>query len=197
MKAILFSMPLALAACGGGAERNDAVEGDTQAAPADNGAASEPAQERAAERSDAGGATGDATPRPGDGMQWNFSRSVRGPKLAFGEPATDNVRLMLRCAGEDMVRISSLRPRAAPGGRADRVTVDSDGATYRAEARAEESPLGGTMVEADLPVSAAPLERMRGGAGLTLHWGDQRIETPPAGERQGQVNAFFAACRGA
>lgn len=130
-----------------------------------------------------------------DGMRWNFSRTAAGPRLAYGEPATDDVRLMLRCPpGGDTVLLTFHRPRELAEAQPGEIVIEAGGEVHRSTIDVRESQLGGSTIEAQAPVSAGPFRRMRAGLPLTLHWGDRAVSVPAGGARQDQVNAFFEAC---
>ncbi len=169
---------LALAAC---AEQPAAEEANVAEAPNSN--AAQPAPDEA---------IGNGAPSRPDGngspMAWNFSTAADGAKLAYGEPRTDNVRLTLRCAGGGRIELSFIR--SAPG-EAEQMTVRSGGASETMGGSAEESQLGGWFVRAELPASAAPLQRFRGGNSLTVEWASETRTVPPAGP---EAERFFGAC---
>ena len=184
---------LALAACADETATEDAA----------NLAEPSPGNQAAASSPEEGGNGGDI-PAPDDGnggdgnggdggndagepdMAWNFSTTARGPKLAYGEPQTDNVRLTLRCAGGDRIELSFMRS-AVGGGQ---MTVRSGGASETVSASAEETQLGGHLVTAELPASAAPLQRFRGGNALAVEFGGESRTVPTSGE----ADRLFGAC---
>ena len=177
---------LLLAGCSGAPE--DAPSTNV-AAPASEGtevpAGGEPANPASGE---------EATARPplDDGMRWHFSRSVEGPKLAFGEPATDNVRLMLRCpSGGGSVVLSFTRPADIVAARPIEATLASGGSEARLDVDSRESALGGRLVEATIALDSAPIRRFRDRSALTLRWGEERIAVPAAGA---DGRRFFEAC---
>ena len=136
-------------------------------------------------------------PQPiGDAMRWNFSRTAAGPKLAYGEPATDNVRLMMRCPpGGDSVILSFQRPEQAMEAQPADLTVEAGAEAYRAPADISDSQIGGMAVSAQAPATAAPLARFRAGSPLTVHWGDVVVSVPAGAEHQAAIAGFFDACR--
>lgn len=141
-----------------------------------------------------GGGTAPGDDQDGDGgngvgdpdMAWNFNTTARGPKLAYGVPQTDNVRLTLRCAGSDRIELSFMRGEA--GG--EQMTVRSGGASESVSATAQETQLGGYVVAAELPANAAPLERFRAGNPLTVEYAGESRAVPPSGE----ADRLFNSC---
>lgn len=177
---------LLLAGCSGAPE--DAPSTNA-AAPASDGTEAPTGGEPA---NAASGEEATAQPPLDDGMRWHFSRSVEGPKLAFGEPATDNVRLMLRCPpGGDGVVLSFTRPADIVAARPGEATLASGGSEARLDIDSRESALGGRLVEATVGLDSAPVRRFRDGSALTLRWGEERIVVP-AGGTEGR--RFFEAC---
>lgn len=177
---------LALAACADDTATEPAAD-DAAAPPdavADAGAPAAPAPEPGTE-GPPGAAP--APPPEGDAMTWNFAETAAGPKLTYGEPRTDNVRLMLRCAGGERIALSFLRGSAGEGP----MTVRSGGASETVPAEAEATQLGGVSVRAELAATAPPLERFRGGSALAVEYAGDTRNVPPAGP---EADRFFSAC---
>ncbi len=84
-------------------------------------------------------------------MRWNFTETS-GPKLAYGKPATDKVRLVLRCDGSGEIAFSFLRPETVKIGKT--LTVQSDGASESVKPTATPSQLSGVSVSARLSMQA-------------------------------------------
>lgn len=118
-------------------------------------------------------------------MRWNFARTARGPKLTYGEPATDNVRLTLRCDGSERVELSFMRPSSAADGNS--MTLSSGGAERQLKATVEETQLGPALVSAVAPISSQPIQSFRSGSGLQVRWRGETISVPPAGEQGRQL----------
>lgn len=182
---------LALAACGGDGETQPAA-GPANALPAEPGNESETGAAAPAngDEGDAGADRGtDGTGTEPD-MAWVFARSAAGPKLTYGEPETDNTRLMLRCGEGDAIVMSFLRGHASGG--PSEIMVASGGESATVPATVSESELlNGLIVEAELPASSPPLGRFRGGAAMRVEWGRDTIRVPAAGA---EAERFFAAC---
>lgn len=137
-----------------------------------------------------------AVPPPPDAddeaeMRWTFSRSADRPSLAFGEPRTDNVRLMIRCGRNEEAHLSFIRPAEIVAERPHMMTIASGGATRSLTLETRPGQLG-TTVEVQAPLAAAPLQQFRSGRDLRLRWGDEEIRVP--GGSDGPVEEFFAAC---
>lgn len=186
-------LALSVASCGGTGRENAAGSAERESAA--DGAEPGPAANAAAPGGDGGNdaAAAPADPFP-DEMRWTFSRSVRGPKLAYGEPATDNVRLMLRCEGGEAI-LSFMRSEQAVRGRPDEIVLVGGGERWSIPVETQASQLGGVTVEARAPLSAPPLRRLRAGEPLELRWGPETISLPAGAARQDQVERFFEACQ--
>jgi hypothetical protein len=124
-----------------------------------------------------------------DGMEWSFSSDATGPRLTYGEPGTDNVKLMLRCADRGAIRLSFLRPEGTQSGE---FILRSEGAERRVYANAEETEMGAVNVVAVMPVDARPLQSFRAGSPVDIQWEGDVISLPGAGE---EARRLFEACR--
>lgn len=113
----------------------------------------------------------------GEPMRWNL-HAGRQPKLVYGEAATDNIRLLLRCGDRGDVQLSFLRPAAKNKDR--HITIRSGNSRTATTADYEKTQLGGYVIRASLPVDAAPLVRFRNGGALQVEWADETIRVPPA-----------------
>lgn len=182
-KISIFAPVLAIAAC--------AEETPTEApaeVPGNELAGTEPTAPAPTPEPDSGdGIDGNRAQPEGEPMAWNFATTAAGPKLTYGEPRTDNVRLMLRCAGGDRIAFSFMRSSAGEGP----MTVRSGGVSETAPATAEQTQLGGVSVRAELSSGAAPLQRFRGGSSLTVEYAGETRTVPPAGP---EADRFFEAC---
>lgn len=159
----------------------DVAGNNAAAGPAGDGTASE-----APEGADPNGRGVDITDRE---MRWSFARTAAGPKLTYGEPFTNNVKLMLRCASGDSLRLSFVRPAGSPGGE---MVVRSGGAEQRFDATAIESEIGGATIQAIAPMGSQPLQNFRGGSALEVSWEGETISVPAPGNEARQL---FDACR--
>jgi hypothetical protein len=136
--------------------------------------------------------TGDGEAPDGDGeqgMEWGYASEAAGPRLTYGEPNTDNVRLILRCAEAGTVRLSLPRPEGTESGE---FVLRSEGAERRVFATAEPTELGPVNVQATVPVDARPLQSFRTGSPLDVMWQGEVISIPGPGE---EARQFFEACR--
>lgn len=113
----------------------------------------------------------------GEPMRWNL-HAGKQLKLVYGEAATDNVRLLLRCGDRGDVQVSFLRP--AVKNKDPRFTIRSGNSRTTTAAGYQKTLLGGYVIRANLPVDAAPLVRFRNGGALQVEWGDETIRVPPA-----------------
>lgn len=129
-----------------------------------------------------------------ENMEWSFSREGGTPRLAFGEPQADNVRLTLSCREDGAVLVSFTRPEEFAEGKPDLLSIVSGNARRSMTIETEHGQLG-TSVQAAAPLSAAPLEQFRSGQELEVHWGDSTIHVP--GAEDGPVRQFFEACASA
>ncbi len=177
---LILAPVLALAACDDGSQKSETPRvAPEEARMVGDSEPSEPPAEAAPQPEIEGG---------DDRMSWKFSTAA-GPKLTYGEPATDNVRLMMRCAGADRVILSFLQS-AAPD-NASRMTVRSHGASQTIATNIEATQLEGVSVSAELSASAAPLEQFREGNPLRVEWASEMLTVPPAGA---EAERFLGAC---
>lgn len=123
-------------------------------------------------------------------MVWSFSRTVAGPKLAYGEPQTDNVKLNLRCDGDRIV-LHFMRSAGVVSRRPDQLVIASGGMQWRSGVSAEESQLGGMSISANAPASSAPITAFHSGSPLEIRWGEERILVPGTDK----AKEFLSACR--
>jgi hypothetical protein len=126
-----------------------------------------------------------------EGMEWSYASDAAGSRLTYGEPNTDNVRLMFRCAEAGTVGLLLPRPEGTQSGE---FVLRSEGAERRVFATAAPTELGLVNVEATVPVDARPLQSFRTGSALDIVWEGEVISIPSAGEEARQL---FEACRAA
>lgn len=186
---------LAVAACGTDEQQNDAQAPAAEPAAGERAAAGndveqvqpvdDPAKADPADGSSAA-ASGAET-----GMAWVFSRAAGRPKLAYGVPQTDNVRLMLRCPEPGEALISFIRPDEVAEDKPGTLTIASANAQRTLTVQTQRGPLG-VSVEAEAPTSAAPLQQFRTGQNLQVRWGEETVRVP--GEEGDPVRQFFEAC---
>jgi hypothetical protein len=129
------------------------------------------------------------------GMAWSLHHSAgEGAKLAFGQPASDNVLLMMTCAPRsNAVRVSLT---AAPGAPA---TIELASGEARNRLRGEIAPAmgeGAVLIEADAPADAAALSRFAQTGELAVIEGGRRAELPARRQEKAAVADFFATCHG-
>lgn len=188
---------LALAACGS-AEENGSGEAEVaqHESGTENGAAGEadlnqvqPVDDPSRPTPAGGGADGQSAGN--SEMSWSFSRTGPGPKLAYGVPQTDNVRLMLRCPETGEALLSFLRSDQQAQNRPGTLIVAAGNAQRTLTIETQQGPLG-TTVEAEIPVSSGPLEEFRSGKEMEVRWGDTEIRVP--GASNGPVRQFFETC---
>lgn len=124
-----------------------------------------------------------------DEMRWLFARTAAGPKLSYGEPQTDNVRLLLRCSGDEL-SVNFIRPADVVSSRPDQLTIASGGMQWTANVSAEESQIGGMSISATAPLSSAPITAFASGRPLEVRWGEETIRVPGTD----QARQFLSAC---
>lgn len=130
------------------------------------------------------------------GMAWVLTETPEeGAKLAFGQPQSDNLVLMMTCrpaSGEILLA------RTAAAGDAPTITLASEGreARFPGEATPFGSP-SGVYVEASVSSSHPTLAAFRRTGGLTVRDGAGDIVLPADRAAQGRIKAFFDACNAA
>ena len=188
---------LLLAACGSDPQDNTAgAEADAEAVAAANQPSANEDSAETMPPDELQPVDNAARPTPGGGsasdeMAWNFSNTAAGPKIAYGVPQTDNVRLMLRCPESGQALLSFIRPADIAEGRPDTLSIASGNARRSVTIETEQGPLG-TTVKAQAPLSSGPLQQFRSGSGLEVRWGEETISVPAASEAP--VRRFFEAC---
>ena len=128
-----------------------------------------------------------------DGLFWFYSRAEDGPKLAYGAPNSDAVRLMIYCRPtEPRVRLEATTPAAtAPA----RLTVTSTGATAALPAASDANPMGGgRLVSAQAATTAPVLTAFRNTGRLTVAAGGEPMTMNAGPAERAAVQSFFAAC---
>ncbi|MCR5874902.1 hypothetical protein LRS10_12395 [Phenylobacterium sp. J426] len=133
------------------------------------------------------------TPVPVEPMSWGLVETPDENKLAYGEPGTDNVVLMLACeprSGEVLVTLVDHEDRAAPV-----MTLHVGRAASRRPAEAQPDMMtGGFLIEAVTAATDPTLERFRRGEPLTVQVGARRTQLPPAAD---EGRRFVEGCRAA
>lgn len=171
----------ALAACGAPAPETsstDPVSSDPLAPPAP------------------GPAPGAGAPEP-DRMQWTLRTGADGPRLTYGEPATDNVGLSFRCDQPGRVTASFVWPETLMEGR-DTFSLMSGGAQMPVEAETSPIELGenSVSVTGDFDVDA-PLFRNfaeTGWMALLVEPGSQPENMRADDAELSDVSAFIEQC---
>ncbi|WP_334163848.1 hypothetical protein [Phenylobacterium sp.] len=130
------------------------------------------------------------TPAALPGMAWSLHEvEGEGAKLAFGQPQSDNVVLMLSCApGSGEVLVSA---NAGPDARPELELASGSRSTrYRAEVAPS---LGeGVLVEAIAPVRDPVLQRFADSGDLAVGVNGRR--TPVPGDKA-KARQFLTSCR--
>ncbi|QIG79021.1 hypothetical protein [Stakelama tenebrarum] len=125
-------------------------------------------------------------------MAWRYSRGE--PRLVYGEPATDNLRLAMRCpVNDDNVVLSFMRPSDVVERRPDVLTVSAGRETGQYEIMTNETQLG-VSIEVVLPKDDGPLRAFREGDPLEIWWGKESFEVPFDEEAAPRIARFFDAC---
>ncbi|HEY8616904.1 hypothetical protein [Phenylobacterium sp.] len=131
------------------------------------------------------------TPSAMPGMAWSLHQvEGEGAKLAYGQPYTDNVVLMMSCApGSGTVLVSA----NAPAGARPELTLASGSRSARYRAEIGPSMGEGAVVEASAPASDAVLRRFADSGELAVAVNGRSTPVPgdPAKARQ-----FLATCAG-
>lgn len=131
------------------------------------------------------------------GMAWSLHASPQeGAKLAYGQPNSDNVVLMLTCApASGRVTLSLLaNAENAPGA----IELVSKGRRARFEGQVGPAGLGaGAVVEAEAPAADPTLASFERTGELFVVENGRRATLPVKPAERQAVSSFFAACRSA
>lgn len=116
----------------------------------------------------------------------------RDAKLAYGEPNSDNVGLMLQCAkGSKVIEVTD-----APHNSGEpTLTLASSGRTQVLKARLE-SGEGATLLVATTPYDTAPLSAFRKSGRLEVAQAGARYGVAASTNERVGLERFFAACEG-
>ena len=130
------------------------------------------------------------------GMAWSLVNSAdEGAKLAYGQPQSDNVLLMLSCApGGGQITVSLSAGDAAPA------VIDLAAGDRTARYEGETSPSfgeGGSLIEAQASAADPTLMRFANGESLTVLENGRRSVLPVRADERDQVRSFFKSCRAA
>lgn len=127
----------------------------------------------------------------GPEMGWGLTESPDEAKLAFGQPDTDNVTLMLACrprSGEVLVSLIETEKRGDPT-----LILEAGRAASRLKATAQPDMMtDGYLVEATARADDPALRSFAGGEALSIRLGGRRTHLPAA-PADGQ--RFLEICR--
>jgi hypothetical protein len=128
-----------------------------------------------------------ADPAPG----WHFAYDGATAKLAYGQPHSDNVGLMLSCdAGAGRVLVTA----DAPGGRPE-LKLASGPTIQAVEGAVYDDPLTRRpALEAAAPAKSVVFERFAETGKLALIGGGLARPMPARGEARDDVRRFFDLC---
>lgn len=130
----------------------------------------------------------------GPDMAWSLSHAEgEGAKLAYGQPQTDNVLLMLTCAPRSgAVQVSMTAPN---GTGATALKLSSGGRSARLKGESAPSGLGdGLLVEAQARADDPVLTRFAESGELAVAVGARRTELPADPDKS---RRFVESCRAA
>ena len=128
------------------------------------------------------------------GMAWSLQHSEgEGSKLAFGQPDSDNVLLMMTCAPRSNQVLVSL---AASEGAGETIQLVSGSVRNRLRGEAVPGMGGGALIEAQAPADAAALSRFARTGELAVLESGRQAPLPVRDDEKGVVADFFASCRG-
>jgi hypothetical protein len=126
------------------------------------------------------------------GMAWSLNHAEgEGAKLAFGQPASDNVFLMMTCApGSGVVRLSLSAPTE---GRSS-IALASRGTTGRYAGETVPAMSEGALIEAKVKAADPALASFARTGDLTVVEGGRRTVLPVRPAERAQIAAFFQSC---
>ncbi|WP_374469059.1 hypothetical protein [Phenylobacterium sp.] len=131
------------------------------------------------------------TPSALPGMAWSLHEAEgEGAKLAFGQPYSDNVVLMMSCApGSGTVLVSA---NAAADARPE-LTLASGSRSARYRAEVAPGMGEGALVEASAPATDAVLQRFADSGELAVAVNGRRTAVP--GDKA-KARRFLSSCQG-
>ena len=132
---------------------------------------------------------------PTAGMTWSLHHAEgEGAKLAYGQPSSDNVLLMMTCqTGSGQVRVSLTAPAAAAS---QAIELTSKGASSRlAGVAAPAMAEGAALIEATAPASDPALARFARTGVIAVVENGKASPLPVRREERTSVSDFFAQCR--
>ncbi|WP_421932583.1 hypothetical protein [Phenylobacterium sp.] len=129
------------------------------------------------------------------GMAWSLNHAEgEGAKLAYGQPQSDNVLIMMTCQPRSgRVLVSMTAPVDAPS---DAIEITSRDHNSRLAADATPGMgEGASYVEARAAVTDPALASFAATGDLAVVAGGRKAAMPVRGPERAAVNDFFAACR--
>jgi autotransporter translocation and assembly factor TamB len=134
---------------------------------------------------------------PSAGMAWSLHHAEgEGAKLAFGQPASDNVLLMMTCAPHSgAVRVSlATSADEVPGA----IALESDGRVSRLSGQALPGMgEGSALLEAETRTNDPALAAFARTGDLSVVQNGRNAVLPVRSGERATVKAFFAECRAA
>ncbi len=129
------------------------------------------------------------------GMAWSLNHAEgEGAKLAYGQPQSDNVLIMMTCQPRSgQVLVSMTAPMDAPSD-----AIDLASKRHNSRLAAETTPgmgEGAVHVEARAPVTDPTLASFATTGDLSVVSNGRKAPMPVSGAERGAVNDFFASCR--
>ena len=129
------------------------------------------------------------------GMAWSLNHAEgEGAKLAYGQPQSDNVMIMMTCQPRSgQVLVSMTTPMDAPS---DAINLASK--RHNSRLPAQTTPgmgEGATYVEAKAPVTDPALASFAATGDLAVVANGRKAAMPVRGPERSAVNGFFASCR--
>lgn len=129
------------------------------------------------------------------GMAWSLNHAEgEGAKLAYGQPQSDNVLIMMTCQPKSgQVLVSMTAPMDAPS---DAIEIASHGRNSRLIADATPGMgEGASYVEAQASIADPALSSFAATGDLAVMANGRKAPLPVRGPERAAVNDFFAACR--
>ena len=129
------------------------------------------------------------------GMAWSLNHAEgEGAKLAYGQPQSDNVLIMMTCQPKSgQVLVSMTAPMDAPS---DAIQLSS--ASQNSRLAADATPgmgEGAAYVEAKAPVTDPALASFEATGDLSVVANGRKAPMPVRGPERRAVSDFFASCR--
>lgn len=130
---------------------------------------------------------GDTAP----GFAWSFQQNPdEGVKLAYGQPHSDNVLLMMTCEpGSGRVLLSAMSGQAR-----DHIDLAARGARERISGHSAPNLFGGHIVEGEASAATPSLAAFARTGDLAMMEGRRRIALAAAPVERADVQRFFSAC---